>query len=497
MNMLDRIAGVISPRWQAARLRYRQSIKAYEAGSATRTFKPRREWRTADQLTQFAGKSLREQARWLDDNHDLVIGALDKMEERIIGAKGIIVEPHPQTRAGVYDGGLADTIRRAWGEWSVAPDVTGTYTRPVLERLLLRTWLRDGEVFVQTISGRAKGLKRADVPFWIEALEPDFVPLDLNDPLTGTVQGITLNSWRKPEKYTVYKTYPTGLTGLTGDQTKRIDAADMLHLKLTRRLHQVRGVSLLAGVIIRLSDLKDYEDSERIAARLASRMAMFIKRSDAMLTDGQDFDPQADGRELDIEPGTILKNLLPGEDVGTVKSDRPNPNLETFRTGQIRAFAAGTRSSASSVSRNYNGTYSAQRQELTEAQEGYHVLQDDFIAAVSRPLYRRWLAAAIASGVIEVPVTTDRSTLFDAIYSGPVMPWIDPLKEAESWQIQIRGGAATEADWARARGASPADVKKRRKAETDENRKLGLIFDTDAANDIKAHKYSKEKIHDD
>jgi capsid protein len=33
------------------------------------------------------------------------------------------------------------------------------------------------------------------------------------------------------------------------------------------------------------------------------------------------------------------------------------------------------------------------------------------------------------------------------------MPWIDPVKEANAWKTQIRGGAATESDWVRASGA--------------------------------------------
>lgn len=151
--------------------------------------------------------------------------------------------------------------------------------------------------------------------------------------------------------------------------------------------------------------------------------------------------------------------------------------------GQLRAVAAGVRGSFSSIARNYDGTYSAQRQELVEAQEGYAILQDNFIAAVSRPVYRRWLATAITAGVIDVPTDTDMATLFNAVYSGPVMPWIDPLKEANARRILIRGGAATESDWVRARGGAPAEVKRRRKAEIDENRKLGLVFDTDPAHD--------------
>ncbi|EFT6976722.1 hypothetical protein HVK88_002476 [Escherichia coli] len=57
------------------------------------------------------------------------------------------------------------------------------------------------------------------------------------------------------------------------------------------------------------------------------------------------------------------------------------------------------------------------------------------------------------------------------------------VKEAEAWKIQIRGGAATESDWVRAGGRNPDDVKRRRKAEIDENRKLDLVFDTDPASD--------------
>ncbi|EDS1134782.1 phage portal protein, partial [Salmonella enterica] len=158
MNFLDKAIGALAPGWGASRLRSRMAIRAYEAITPTRTHRVKRENRSGDQLIQLAGKSLREQARWFDNNHDLVIGALDKMEERIIGAKGIIVEPQPLTGAGTLNSVLAEKIRRCWAEWSVSPEVTGQYTRPVLERLMLRTWLRDGEVFTQVLTGKISGL---------------------------------------------------------------------------------------------------------------------------------------------------------------------------------------------------------------------------------------------------------------------------------------------------------------------------------------------------
>ncbi|KAB7896434.1 capsid protein [Serratia sp. Leaf50] len=478
MSLLDDAIGLFSPKWKAARLQSQLKIHAYEAAMPTRTHRAKRENRNANQMNQFGGRSLREQARWLDSNHDLVIGLLDKLEERVVGSRGIVVDPQPLLKTGLMADDLSKQIRAAWAEWSVSPEVTGQFTRPVLERLMARTWLRDGEVFGQVVSGNAQGLTpSAKIPFWIEALEPDYVPLEANDTGKGLCQGVYLNDWGCPTKYMVYKNLVT--SGIALGNTKDISADNMLHLKFTRRLHQVRGNSLLSGILIRLSALKEYEDSELTAARIAAALGMYIKKGD-----GQSYDEtKEDDREVNIEPGMLYDDLLPGEDIGMIKSDRPNPNLETFRNGQLRAVAAGSRGSFSSISRNYNGTYSAQRQELVESFEGYSILQDAFIAAVTRPMYRSWLKMAISAGVITVPVDVDRSTLFNAVYSGPVMPWIDPLKEANSWRVLLRGGAATEGDWIRARGANPGDVKRRRKAEVDENRKLDLVFDTDPAND--------------
>ncbi|PYZ79364.1 phage portal protein [Citrobacter koseri] len=477
MSLLDDAIGVFSPGWKAARLRARAMIRAYEAVKPTRTHKARRENRSADQLSQAGAVSLREQARWLDNNHDLVIGVFDKLEERVVGKQGIIVEPHPKLTNGKIAKKLATEIRRKFGEWSVRPEVTTQFTRPMLERLMLRTWLRDGEVFAQLVQGTGNGLvPSARIPFWLEALEPDFVPMT-SDESKNLNQGVFLDNWGRPKKYQVYKSLP--VSGRQPD-TKEIDAENMLHLKFTRRLHQTRGVSLLSGVLMRLSALKEYEDSELTAARIAAALGMYIKKGD-----GQSFEPDSvnDDRELMIEPGMLYDDLQAGEEIGMIKSDRPNPNLETFRNGQLRAVAAGSRLSFSSTARNYNGTYSAQRQELVESTDGYLILQDWFIGSVTRPMYRAWLKMAIASGEIKPPRGIDMDTLYSAVYSGPVMPWIDPVKEANAWKTQIRGGAATESDWVRASGRNPDDVKSRRKAEIDENREQGLVFDTDPAND--------------
>ena len=250
MSLIDDAIGLFSPGWKASRLRSRVAINAYEAALPTRTHRAKRENRNANQLTQFAGRSIREQARWLDNNHDLVIGLLDKLEERIVGARGIVVDPQPILKTGLVADDLSKQIRAAWAEWSISPDVTGQFTRPVLERLMARTWLRDGEVFGQMVRGAAPGLTpTANIPFWVEALEPDYIPLEMSDTGRGICQGIYLNSWGCPTKYVVYKNLVT--SGVALGNTKEIAADGMMHLKFMRRLHQVRGNSLLSGILMK------------------------------------------------------------------------------------------------------------------------------------------------------------------------------------------------------------------------------------------------------
>lgn len=60
----------------------------------------------------------------------------------------------------------------------------------------------------------------------------------------------------------------------------------MLHLATIDRLHQYRGMSELSSVITRLEDLKDFEESERIAAKVAASLTAYVKRNDAYTAGG-------------------------------------------------------------------------------------------------------------------------------------------------------------------------------------------------------------------
>lgn len=498
MKWLDKSIAAFSPEWGAKRAKARLSIKAYEAAQPSRTQRSNRESRSANQATHLAGRSLREQARYLDENHDLVIGIFDKLEERVVGADGIMVEPQPLGSDGKVHREFSIELRRRWAAWSLKPDVTGTFTRPELERLVLRTALRDGECFGRKIRGAVTDLRHPNpngTMFSIEALEPDFVPFDLNDATKRIRQGIETNAWGQPLAYHVLKTHP-GDALASYHLPDRVSAEQVLHLAFRRRLHQVRGITLIHGILTRLNDIKEYEEAERVAARIAACLGFYIKRN-GVEADDIDYDSSSrEPRHISIEPGMMFDELEPGEDLGMIESNRPNVHLDEFRNGQVRMVAAGARSQYSSISRDYNGTYSAQRQELIESQEGFNVMQNWFVAGWSRPVYREWLRMELLNGLV-VPDGVDKNTLFDAVYLAPVMPWINPVHETTAWKERVKGGAASTAQWIRAGGKNPEETWRQIESERRYFEDNNLKFDTLATGDKQSEQEQKDQNTDD
>lgn len=454
---LDRLIGWLSPAAAVRRAQARSILAYYEAARPDRLRKNRRATASANDDVLRAGVPMRQIARQLEQNYDLAVGVLNTLVVNIVGAQGIGVEPQPRQADGSIHAPLARQLMELHKEWRKRPEVTGQYDWPSAERILARTWLRDGEALLQLIGGAVPGLQHGTrVPFSVEMLEADYLPMDLNR--DNIVQGVELNAWGAAVAYHLYKVDPSdSLSALSANATKRVSADRMLHIKLAHRIRQVRGVSVFASVLNRFDDLKDYEESERIAAKIAASMAAYIKKGAPDL-----YDPQQAGddspRQMQFRPGMVFDDLRPGEDIGMIDTNRPNPNLETYRSGQLRAIAAGTGPTFSSVARKYDGTYSAQRQELIEGYSVYSTLAAEFIARVSRPVYERFVAMAVASGAIQLPPDVRVESIADATYMPPAMPWIDPKKEAEAWSILEDRCYASGPEIIRKRGGNPMDV---------------------------------------
>ena len=491
MRWLNRfVIGPLSPKWALQREAAARALKAfYEASEPARTRKDRADRRSANVLNDKSLVKLRTQARHLEENLDIASGALDVLVANTVGT-GIRPEPQVLLTSGEPAEDVNRQLLQLYDDWHYRPEVTWEHDYYALQRLLARSWFRDGEAFLQHIVGPASLLDHGTtVPYSLEALEADFVPVDFNDQARGIRQGVERSEWGKPRAYFVYLNHPgeqlaTGAYVSAPLATKRVLADRMSHLKFTKRLHQVRGMTLFAPVLIRFDDIKEIDESERVAARVAAAMAAYVKKG---TPDTYEAPTQTDEqgnplpRELQWEPGIIFDNLRPGEDIGTISSNRPNNALIPFRDAQLRSGAAGLMTSYSSLSKNYNGTYSAQRQELVEQFVVYRMLASPFVYRVCQPVWDNLITAALSAGVLRVPANVDRSTLYDCSHTAPPMVWIDPLKEAEALVLQMQWGLKSRSRIIRERGDSPDQVNREIRQDQRDRERFGIRVGEGAA----------------
>ena len=480
---MDLIGGIgklfpgLATRYLERRARF-DLMRQYQAAKSSQYRPGRTNLTSGDGAMMLAGTKLRQIARDLDENHDLAVGVLDDLTNNIVGA-GVQVAPMIRKLDGSLDPDANRQMSELFDEWADSPETTGELGFEQVERLLCRSWLRDGEVFALDVA-TSRFNYRTPVPYVLELLESDLVSFDYGTGRTDRdiLQGVEVNGWGAPVAYYVYKMHPgdprSARTFVADSDVKRVAASRANHLKFVRRLRQRRGVPILHSVIERLRDVKDYEESERIAAKVAAELTFFIQRTSEY--QGQvNVDEATKNRTLEMSAGAGFE-LLPGESVGTIKSERPNTGLEAFRDAMLRAVSAGTSTRFSSIARNYNGTYSAQRQELVEATVGYRSLFGYLARRFYKPTYQNFARFAVLSGAFRVPRGVDRSTLLRADFRAPALPWIDPKKEADAFKVLLDAKLESHSEIIRQRGRDPLKVR-----EEIEQEKADGVFASDVA----------------
>mgnify|MGYP003667021467 FL=1 len=84
---------------KASNLRKKEMSRLYEAATNDAQHPRRGSNYSADATIQQSTDALRNYARWLDENHDLAIGILDELENRIVG-RGIQISPRAKDKNG-------------------------------------------------------------------------------------------------------------------------------------------------------------------------------------------------------------------------------------------------------------------------------------------------------------------------------------------------------------------------------------------------------------
>lgn len=459
MGILSNLFPGLAAARLVAKARYEAAKRYYDAAQTT-NYRPKRgSGASGDAVMQAAGSKLREMARHLYENHDLAVGIIEDLVNNTVG-RGITIEPMMAKPGGELAAKANEQAKKLWKKFWERPEVTQELPGGEVERSVLRRMLVDGEVLVQHVTQPAFRYPTA-LRYALELIEADYLPFELFDAQASVRHGVEKDSWGRPLAYFLYFFHPgdTLYMAVQRERTKRVSADIISHIKFTRRLKQTRGVTVLAPALTRLDDIYDYESSERIAARIAADITLFIRKSPEFIAT-----TETNERTFNMDKGMIFDGLQPGEDIGMLKSDRPNKDLGVFRDAMLRAAAAGTGTRHSSIARNYDGTYSAQRQELVEARTGYESLLDYLVGAFYKPVWKNFITSAVLQGLIDTR-GVDPEMLLEADFRGPTMPWIDPLKEVQAHQLRIQSRLTSRHAVMRASGDDPVAIDKQIEAD--------------------------------
>jgi lambda family phage portal protein len=376
-----------------------------------------------------AGQRLRDWARYLAKNSAIVKAVLDSRVAKGVGT-GLRYEPMVTDKKGVLLPKLNEAIRDVMDEWAQAVDVTGELSRPEVERLMWRDWDTAGEAFSRAVY---RGRTARRLGYQLQLLRSELVPYGWINSGRATM-GIERDDWGAPQRYWVYPYTPSAYTwaySVPAPVPQPVSAEFVTHLRRQEELDQTRGVTLFHAVIFRASDIAEYQQSHRRAARASANLFASINRE-------ADFDSsngESRTGDLNLLDLQLLDFLKSGESVNFHSPSHPNQNAIEFVNQELRQFAAACRVAFSWIAYVFDRAYAAQRTELIHAWE--LILEDraHFIRDFAKPaLYDEPLRMAMLEGRLPARELrrADMRTLYDCRIDGPAMPSIDPVKDRQS-----------------------------------------------------------------
>jgi len=426
---------------------------------------------------------LRNRSRQLVRDNSYARQAIRAIGANVVG-RGIRLQGRVmmQRGGGRLDQGLNGRIEAAWQQWSHKDrcHVAGKLSLPEILRLAMRSVAESGEVFIRVVP---EAFGRSRVPLALEIIEADYC--DEGKSSGPDAQGnewrmgVKVNRWGRPISYAFRTRHPGDIVNGVGYATQEVPASEIIHLFVTERPGQTRGIPWMASAVKRLHHLAGYEEAEVVRARASSSLMGFITSPEGELQGDDVYDEE---RVSNFEPG-VFKYLAPGESVSVPQLDAPDGQFEPFLRAMLRSVAAAIGCSYETVSRDFSqSNYSSSRLSLLEDREEWRTLQDWLIEHLLQPVYERWLAAAVGSGSLVLPGYEVLPERFEAVRWFPRgWAWVDPGKEVAAYKDAVRSGFKTQAQVVAESGGDLEDLLLARANEVDRAEQLGLQFDTNPA----------------
>lgn len=417
-----------------------------------------------------AAAPVRSRARYFVANNPWASAGVGALTTALVGAGIVPASLHP-------DAETRRLLGQTFASWSTRADADGITDFAGLEAAAVEAMIKDGEAFIH-------------YPVTADGLQLRLIPAEMIDAahtveLAGgarIVAGIEFDGTGRRVAYHVSPSRPTD-TYSNYAPPVRIQAGDMIHLFRPLGAGQVRGISWLAPVLLRLSELDQLEDALLVGAKVAAMHAGFLVDQNGTASNSPYDGTQTGGiLESGLEPGT-LKFLPQGFDIKFSAPQQAMQSIE-FAQLQLRAIAAGLGVPEHLLTGDLrNANYSSLRAGLVAFRQRVEQIQyHTIVPQMLRPIWERVLTLAVMSGALDAP-DFERATgdYLACEWYPPAQPWVDPKKDIEAEALAVEAGFKSRRQVVAAQGYSIETVDSEIADDRAREALLGLTFGRPAA----------------
>lgn len=463
--------GFFSKRRKKARAK-----RGYAAADSGRLFA---DWtttnRTADAELRTSLKKMRARSRELERNNDYIRRYFGLLKNNVVGASGIVLQARMQNDAGKQDEADNSRLEAAWKDWGRRGTCTidGRHSLVSLQKLVISSQARDGEVLIRHVRGRAAGNAYG---YAVQVLEADLLDEDYSDDARNgnrIVMSVEINAANRPVAYHLLAEHPGEDSHFAqGRHRIRVPASEIEHIYDAERATQTRGIPWAVTAMTRLQQLGGYEEAELVAARIAACKMGFFTSPDG---DGYDGDGEdGDGNLItEASPGTF-EQLPSGTEMSSFDPQHPTSQFEAFERAILRGIASGLGVSYNALANDLTSVnYSSIRQGALEDRDAYRLLQGALVEQLLDPIYRAWLDMVIVTDLLPMPPRRYDKAL--AVQWQPRgWSWVDPQKEIKAQIDAINAGLRSRTDALAETGRDITDTFQSLAAEQQLAESLGL-----------------------
>lgn len=396
--------------------------------------------------------SLIARSRDLYRNFPLVHACIDRMIDYIIGT-GIKFQPRLRnedfpdfSEEELLE--ISRDIKEKFYIWGESCGIDSRFSFFELQRQIVFSMLVSGECFWNSVFVKNK-LK-------IQLFEPERVSLPNNQMETKYLRrGLKFNEYGENIGFYIekYNSYDGILDNIAWEYVPRFGASSGFcragQIAKIIRPEQIRGIPLLANVIIPSKELAEYLGSEQAAAKVASFFTVFIKKTTP--TTGFGFTSEVHNENKSIQkadipplaPAAIIE-LLENEDITLANPTRPSSQFSKFISTISEYICASIGIPYEIVIMLFQSSYSASRASFCSFQNTIEVwqkiLENKFLWYVFELWLRDYL---VENGYISDFKSDEAERWLQGSWIPPAIHSIEPSADIDAAAKRVEAGFST------------------------------------------------------